>query len=335
MRNEAHRNAMPIGHSVHWYRIGAVLGQGGFGITYRARDVNLDEDVAIKEYLPAELAVRDGDCSVNPLSESHCEQYRYGMQRFISEARTLCRFRHPNIVRVRSVFEANNTAYMVMDYEEGESLQHIVARDAPLPEARLRDILFPLLSGLEQVHGSGYVHRDIKPANIFVRNDGSPLLLDFGSARQAVAMQTRTLTALVSPGYAPFEQYFSRGHAQGPWSDIYSLAATLYKAIAGRAPLNAVDRSECILQSIPDAFVPIADIGSGHYAPAFLAAIDRALAFRAADRPQSVAEWRRAFEAPPVLLRAVAAGAVVPDDGADATTCLHEPPRPRAHRHAV
>ncbi|MBI1733289.1 MAG: serine/threonine protein kinase [Gammaproteobacteria bacterium] len=292
----AHRNAIQPGRCVHWYRIDAVLGQGGFGITYLAHDANLDEPVAIKEYLPADLAVRESDCSVNPLSESHGEKYRDGMQRFIGEARTLSRFRHPNIVRVRSVFEANNTAYMVMDYEDGETLHQVVAREAPIPESKLRAILEPILSGLEQVHRAGFVHRDIKPANIFIRRDGTPLLLDFGSARQAVGMQTRTLTTLISPGYAPFEQYFSKSRAQGPWTDIYALAATLYKAIAGRPPLSAVDRSECMLKSVPDCFVPISEIGAGHYSRQFLAAIDRALSFRAEQRPQSVNEWRREFD---------------------------------------
>ena len=295
--NGVHRNAIQPGRTVHWYRIDAVLGQGGFGITYLAHDTNLDEPVAIKEYLPADLAVREHDCSVNPLSASHGEKYRDGMQRFIAEARTLCRFRHPNIVRVRSVFEANNTAYMVMDYEDGETLHQVVGREAPIPEVRLRAILEPVLSGLEQVHQAGFVHRDLKPANIFIRRDGSPLLLDFGSARQAVGMQTRTLTTLISPGYAPIEQYFSKGHSQGPWTDIYALAATLYKAIAGRPPLSAVDRSECILKSVPDCFVPIREIGAGHYSRQFLDAIDRGLAFRAEQRPQCVAAWRRAFDA--------------------------------------
>jgi serine/threonine protein kinase len=291
-----HRNAIQRGQMVLWYRIDAVLGQGGFGITYLAHDANLDEPVAIKEYLPMDLATRDRDCSVNPLSESHGEKYRDGMQRFIAEARTLSRFRHPNIVRVRSVFEANNTAYMVMDYEDGETLHQVVAREAPIPEVKLCAILDPILSGLEMVHHAGFVHRDIKPANIFIRRDGSPLLLDFGSARQAVGRQTRTLTTLISPGYAPIEQYFSKGRSQGPWTDIYALAATLYKAIAGRPPLSAVDRSECLLKSVPDCFVPISEIGAGHYSRPFLAAIDSALALRAGERPQSVADWRRMFE---------------------------------------
>ena len=300
----AHRNAIQPGRTVHWYRIDAVLGQGGFGITYLAHDTNLDEPVAIKEYLPADLAVREHDCSVNPLSASHDGKYRDGMQRFIAEARTLCRFRHPNIVRVRSVFEANNTAYMVMDYEDGETLHQVVAREAPIPEARLRAILEPVLSGLRQVHKAGFVHRDLKPANIFIRRDGSPLLLDFGSARQAVGMQTRTLTTLISPGYAPIEQYFSKGHSQGPWTDIYALAATLYKAIAGRPPLSAVDRSECILKSVPDCIVPVSEIGAGHYSPHFLRAIDHALAFRAEQRPQSVDAWRKDFDTPaPATIR--------------------------------
>jgi len=325
MRNETHKNAIPPGHHLHWYCIKSILGQGGFGITYLARDTNLDEDVAIKEYLPADLAVREGDCSVNPLSESHGEKFRDGMQRFIGEARTLSRFRHPNIVRVRSVFEANNTAYMVMDYEDGESLQQVIARDAPVTESRLRSIVLPILSGLEHMHEAGYIHRDIKPANIYMRRDGSPILLDFGSARQAVGMQTRTLTTLVSPGYAPFEQYFTKGRAQGPWTDIYSLAATLYKAIAGRSPLNAVDRSECILQSVPDIYVPIAEIGAGHYSRQFLHAIDHALAFRAEHRPQNVAAWRREFSGSEPVAKAVNVTQSIDDEPTLTADALDEP----------
>ncbi|MBI2994470.1 MAG: serine/threonine protein kinase [Gammaproteobacteria bacterium] len=293
-----HRNAIQPGHELHWYRIREILGQGGFGITYLAHDINLDQDVAIKEYLPIELAVREGDCSVNPLSEDLGDKFHLGLQKFIAEARTLSKFRHPNIVRVRNVFEENNTAYMVMDYEEGETLKDRMTRRGTLDEAELLNLLVPILGGLEQVHQAGYIHRDIKPANLFIRRDGSPVLLDFGSARQAIGEQTRTLTSLVSPGYAPFEQYYSRSDAQGPWTDIYGLGATLYRAVSGRPPMDAVDRSEAILKAHKDTLVPASTIGVGRYSQRFLAAINHALAFNPEDRPQSIAAWHAEFATP-------------------------------------
>jgi Serine/threonine protein kinase len=221
MGDKIHRNSLKPGHKLHWYRIEKILGQGGFGITYLAHDFNLDRQVAIKEYLPIELAVREGDFSIHPVSEDHGEKFRWGRDRFITEARTLAKFKHPNIVHVLNVFEANNTAYMVMEYEQGESLQDILSRRKTLEEAELINILIPVLGGLQKVHEAGFIHRDIKPANIFIRMDGSPVLLDFGSARQALGIATQTLTSLVSPGYAPYEQYYSKSDQQGPWTDIY------------------------------------------------------------------------------------------------------------------
>jgi serine/threonine protein kinase len=295
MNEKIHRNSLRPGHALHWYRIRHVLGQGGFGITYLAHDTNLDEDVAIKEYLPIELAVREGDLSVHPISEDKSGNFKWGLDRFINEARTLSKFKHPNIVRVRSVFEENNTAYMVMEYEHGESLQDILTRRKTLEEAELLKILIPVLGGLEMVHQAGFIHRDIKPANIFIRRDGSPVLLDFGSARQSLGQMTKTLTSLVSPGYAPFEQYYSKSDEQGPWTDIYGLGATLYRAIAGRTPQDAVDRSKSILDGSKDLFVPAVEIGKGRYSERFLRAIDHALRFKQKERPQTIAEWKKEF----------------------------------------
>lgn len=293
MNNKIHRNSLKPGYTLHWYRIKHVLGQGGFGITYLAHDTNLDEDVAIKEYLPIELAVREGDFSVHPISEDKSGNFSWGLDRFINEARTLSKFKHPNIVRVRSVFEENNTAYMVMEYEHGESLQEILTRRKTLEEAELLNILIPVLGGLDLVHQAGFIHRDIKPANIFIRKDGSPVLLDFGSARQSLGQMTKTLTSLVSPGYAPFEQYYSKSDEQGPWTDIYGLGATLYRAIAGKTPQDAVDRSRSILDGAKDLFVPAVDIGKSRYSGRFLRAIDHALRFKQKERPRTIAEWKK------------------------------------------
>jgi serine/threonine protein kinase len=292
------QHALAIGYQLHWFQIESILGVGGFGITYLARDGNLKRSVAIKEFLPSDLSVRREDSTVEPVSENESETFRWGLDRFLSEARTLARFQHPNIVGVHSVFEANNTAYMVMEYEQGRSLGTVLRDPENCREEKLRELLMPLLDGLEKVHEAGFVHRDIKPNNLFIRNDGSPVVLDFGSARQALGVETRTLTSLVTPGYAPFEQYNASrdGDKQGPWTDIYALGATLYRAVTGKGPVDALTRAGAILKGHKDVLVPASMAGEGRYSPSFLRAIDRALAFQPEARPQSIAEWRAMFD---------------------------------------
>src|SRR3990172_10168882 len=210
-----HLNALSPGHKIHWYEITDILGAGGFGITYLALDLNLEHEVAIKEYLPAELIMRDKHGNVHPLSAEHGTRYQWGLNRFISEARTIGKFKHPHIVRVRNVFEANNTAYMVMDYELGESLQEILGRRKTLSEEEIKDIILPIIDGVRQVHAAVFIHRDIKPANIFMRVDGDPVLLDFGSARKSLQDSVQSLTSIYSRGYAPIEQYNTTEDIQG------------------------------------------------------------------------------------------------------------------------
>ncbi|MEQ8289680.1 MAG: serine/threonine-protein kinase [Gammaproteobacteria bacterium] len=264
-----------------------------------AYDPNLEKHVAIKEYLPVEIAVREGGESVHPVSDDHSSNFEWGLERFIAEARTLSKFKHPNIVHVLSVTEENNTAYMVMEYEEGESLQDILKQRRTIPEAEVMQILLPVLDGLDIVHKTGFIHRDIKPANIYIRKDGSPVLLDFGSARLALGEETKTLTTLVSPGYAPFEQYFSNSNEQGEWTDIYSLGATLYRAVTGISPHEAVDRSNAILKTKSDTLVSAVELGKGNYSLRLLQAIDHALAFNGEDRPQTISAWREEIESGP------------------------------------
>ena len=292
MTDPAYPDGLPAQYRLHWYVLERVLGQGGFGITYLARDTNLDQAVAIKEYLPLESASRQPDATVRPRSDGQNERFRWGLDRFIREARTLARFDHPNIVRVHSVFESNNTAYMVMRFEEGENLAARLERRRTIPEDELIRILLPILDGLELVHGAGFIHRDIKPDNIHIRADGTPVLLDFGSARHALG-HARTVTILVAPGYAPFEQYYSTGENQGPWTDLYGLGATCYRALAGTPPIDAIARSKGILGSTREVLVPSSVMGSGRYSPRLLKAIDHALEFAEKDRPQSIAEWRK------------------------------------------
>ncbi|MCB1749998.1 MAG: serine/threonine protein kinase, partial [Gammaproteobacteria bacterium] len=296
-QTETYRNALKPGQRVLWFEIERTLGQGGFGITYVAFDTNLKQPVALKEFLPAELAVREGEFEVHPLSSARAGSFAWGLEKFMDEARTLAHFDHPNIVKVYTVFEANNTAYMVMRYEDGLSLGSIYSKRRRLPERLLQHLVHPLLDGLERVHDQGFIHRDIKPDNIYLRQDGSPVLLDFGSARIAVGSETRALTSLVTPGYAPFEQYVTGSDRQGPWSDIYSLGATLYRGIAGIAPPDATNRSEALSYTGKDVLVPALEVGRERCSESFLVAVDAALAFRYDERPQSVAEWRRMFRA--------------------------------------
>jgi hypothetical protein len=252
--------------------------------------------VAIKEYLPSEIARRRSDAAAHPRTESQSERYAWGLDRFLAEARTLARFDHPNIVRVHSVFEANNTAYMVMRFEEGESLAVLLGRVGVQTERQLLQWLMPILDGLELVHAAGYIHRDIKPDNIYVRADGSPVLLDFGSARQAFG-SSKTMTILVAPGYAPLEQYYGEAATQGAWTDIYGLAATCYRAIAGRVPLDAIARAKGVLGSAREVLTPALELGRGLYSSTLLAAVDQALRMSEGDRPQTVADWRRSLVA--------------------------------------
>src|SRR5262245_40665404 len=179
MTDPDYPDGLPAQSRLHWYVIEKVLGQGGFGITYLARDTNLDQRVAIKEYLPVEFATRMSDATIRSRTEGLREKYRWGLERFIQEASTLARFDHRNIVRVLSVFEFNNTAYMVMRFEEGINLAALLDRRGTLPEVELLRILLPILEGLEGVHKSGFIHRDIKPDNIHIGDDGHAVLLDF------------------------------------------------------------------------------------------------------------------------------------------------------------
>ncbi len=294
-----HQSALPRGYALHWYEIEAVIGQGGFGITYLARDTNLNHRVAIKEFFPIDLAVRAADNTAQPASTTRAEPLQFGLQRFLKEGQTVAKFRHRNIVAVHSVFEANQTAYMVMTYEHGQSLEEAFNLRQIQGEEALLKILFPVMDGLALIHDQGFIHRDLKPDNIVLRENGEPVVLDFGSARQALGVQTRTLTALVSPGYAPFEQYdgTTDGDKQGPWTDVYSLGATLYRGVAGRAPIDALARAGASLEGKPDVLIPATEVGRNLYSTHFLQAIDQALAFAPEQRPQSMQAWKQCFVA--------------------------------------
>jgi serine/threonine protein kinase len=278
-------NALPAGYALQEYRIEKVLGVGGFGLTYLATDGNLNLKVALKEYLPGDIALRGPGQSIVPRSADTAETFGWGKQRFMDESRTLASFRHPNIVRVMRFFEANGSAYMVMEFVEGAALGDWIKTRRPVVEAQAAALLAPLLDGLEVVHKAGFLHRDIKPGNVYVRDDGAPVLLDFGSARQ----RSSELTAVVTPGYAPFEQYHTQGN-QGPWSDLYALGGVVYWMVTGNPPLEAAAR---VREDRMPGALTVGD--HGRFRPEFLQAIDWALQPDEDQRPQSVAQWRSAL----------------------------------------
>lgn len=286
-----HRQALAGGALVgEDYEIERVLGSGGFGITYLAKDKSLGIQVAIKEYFPASLAYRDAGATVAASTDANRKSYDWGLERFLAEARTLARLRHPNIVRVSRYFRENGTAYMVLGFVVGQDLEAWLRSRRRAPTQKELDaIVGPLIDALEVVHKADVVHRDIKPANIYIqKSDGAPILLDFGAARQALGEQSRATAAFVSPGYSPPESHLNDPAEQGPWTDIYGLAATLYRAVVGKAPAQVVTRLN------RETYVPLAEQldDPGAYRPGFLAAIDKGMMLRREDRPQSVGEWR-------------------------------------------
>ncbi|MFN3622705.1 MAG: protein kinase domain-containing protein [Hyphomicrobium sp.] len=281
------------------YRIERVLGAGGFGVTYLADEIALARMVTIKEYFPSDIAARDGGIDAVPRSQDCAGDYRWGLDRFIEEAQTLAKFDHSNIVRVYRYFRANNTGYMVLHFEEGQSLKAWLKSLGRAPRQKeLDSILAPLLDALELIHKSDFLHRDIAPDNIIIRKAGDPVLIDFGSARGEIASHTKTVSALVKPGYSPYEQYAETSRQQGPWTDIYALGGTLYHAITGKRPPDAPSRM------VKDEFVPAREAALSSYRTGFLKAIDKALALTVDARPQSIAAWRNELFAPdPVRTR--------------------------------
>ncbi|SEP44589.1 Protein kinase domain-containing protein [Rhodospirillales bacterium URHD0017] len=304
--------ALQAGQTIGRYEIVSVLGQGGFGITYRARDVQLGREVAIKEYLPSALAIRQDGATVLPRTTKMADDFGWGRDRFVTEGRTLASLhRATAIVHVFDYLEANGTAYIVMELLSGETLEDRINKNGKLSAEEVDRILWPLLDGLEQVHSAGFLHRDIKPANILLDATGNPTLIDFGASRAAMAGRSTALTAIFTPGYAAAEQMTSA--KQGPWTDIYGLSATLYHAIAGRTPPSAFDRM------LDDTYEPLSQVKPAGFLPGVLAGIDAGLAVVASDRPQSIAGWR------PILSMAEA-------PAADATVVIGKAPTP-APRH--
>jgi serine/threonine protein kinase len=288
MPSQANR-ALPEGSRLENYSIVRALGHGGFSFVYLAHDEN-QTPVVIKEYLPSALAVRTDGSAVPKVAASDAARFRYGMKCFFEEGRALARLQHPNVVRVLNFFRANDTVYLVMRHERGRSLkQHIVNRKGALPdEVWVRATFAQLLNGLREVHANKLLHLDIKPANVFLRNDGSPLLIDFGGARQTLSAEGVMLPLTYTPGFAAPEQYARAGEL-GPWTDIYSVGATVYACLASAAPQPAHERL------LKDELMPARRAWAEKYSAVLLDIIDWCLRLDHLERPQSVLALQKAL----------------------------------------
>jgi len=283
-------NALPVGTRFGELEIIGTLGVGGFGIVYLARDHSLEREIAIKEYMPSQFALRDGQSQVSVRSVSMKETFELGRRSFVNEAKLLARFDHPSLLKVYRFWEANGTAYMAMPRLVGQNLREArKARPTPPPEAWVRRIFDAVLGGLETLHAQNVWHRDVAPDNIFLPSDGSPpILLDFGAARQAISDRTQVFTAILKPSFAPIEQYAEATTLrQGAWTDFYALAAAMHELLTGRPPPPATARA------MGDELLPLEVHG---YSPAFLAGMDWALRVAPHQRPQTVAAWREVLE---------------------------------------
>jgi hypothetical protein len=323
---ERSSNTLPVGFQLAEFRIERVIGEGGFGIVYLAHDTQLQRQVAVKEYMPSALAARGENLAIAVKSERYQETFDAGLRSFVNEARLLAQFDHPALVKVYRFWEERGTAYMVMPYYEGPTLKDWRrAQPGPPPEPWLRTLLAALFDALELLHSRNCFHRDIAPDNILLLEDERglrPLLLDFGAARRIIGDMTQALTVILKPGYAPVEQYADvSSMKQGPWTDIYALAAVLYFVTVGRPPPPAVGRM------MADDFTPAQQLAGTVYSPGLLAAIDAGLLVRPEQRPQSIAEFRRlVFGAPAASAAAVGASAAVDDDR---TIIVPRAPSPR------
>ena len=295
-----HTTALPLGLKMGEYKILSVLGHGGFGITYLAIDKNLNKYVAIKEYFPNDIVVRGSYYEVLPKTSVDAEDYQWGLQQFLNEAKTLATFDHPNIVKVFRFFCMNKTAYFVMEYTPGRSLEEAIKEiedeHETIYEEDVKQLLFPLLDALNVIHGKSCYHRDIKPANIYIRDDNSkPILLDFGAARFSLGQHSKSISAIVTIGYAPVEQYQSSMKNQGPWTDIYGLAATMYRLVTGITPTCAFTRYSSIAEGQQDSLPSIYQASNGNFSQPFLNTLMYGLNIKKDQRPQSALEWKSTF----------------------------------------
>ncbi|MEQ1663504.1 MAG: serine/threonine-protein kinase [Thiobacillus sp.] len=274
--------ALPNGYRLNEYTIVRKIGGGGFSMVYLARDGG-NQAVAIKEYLPGALVLRtEGSLIVHASSTENNNIFRHGMKCFFEEGRALARIEHPNVIRVTNFFRANDTVYMVMRFERGKTLQqHIQANRGNIRESFIRRVFAQLMTGLREVHTHKLLHLDIKPSNLYIRLDGSPVLIDFGAARQTLTQDETKLQPMYTPGFAAPEQYHNRERL-GPWTDVYSVGASLYACLAGFPPQAADARL------LNDKLASAKATWHGLYSDQLLEIIDQCLKLNYMERPQSV-----------------------------------------------
>jgi hypothetical protein len=279
---------LPEGFPLENYRVRRLLASGGFSFVYLAHDEN-EVPVAIKEYLPATLALRTAENPAPVVPEENLATFRYGLKCFFEEGRALATLQHANVVRVVNFFRANDTVYLVMRYERGRTLQeHISKKTGAIKEEWIRATFVPLLNGLREVHSNKLLHLDIKPGNIYIRNDGAPVLIDFGAARQTLTVDGLKLPPMFTPGFASPEHHRERDKL-GPWSDIYSIGASMYSCLAGYGPPTAPQRLE------KDKMTSARKGWSGKYSAELLDTIDWCLRLNHMERPQSVFALQKAL----------------------------------------
>jgi serine/threonine protein kinase len=287
-------NALPIGYRFNEFEIKEVIGGGGFGIVYRAWDHQLERTIAIKEFMPSSLAVRNDDMTLVLRSDRFSKAFSAGLNSFIQEARLLARFNHPNLLHVLRFWVQNDTAYMGTLFYSGTTLSRLREQQPELiDETWIRRMLPMLFGAIRTIHDAGYLHRDISPENIQIQDNGLPVLLDFGSARRTIGNLSDETETMLRPGYAPIEQYTDDNESeQGAWTDIYAVGAVLHTLIVGSPPPVSVVRS------IQDNYQPLAELKPAGYSLPLLQAVDKALALRVEDRPQSIEAFAELIEMP-------------------------------------
>ena len=276
---------LPEGHKLFEYSVLRLLGQGGFGTTYLCHDEHLQKQCVVKEFTPHSLIVRGSDGDIDALRWNRQREFVDARNAFLSEARRLAKFNHPNIVRVNRYFEAHNTAYFVMDHEDGKSLRSLFRGESDtLTEKEIVALILPLCRGLVELHQAGLIHRDIKPENIIVRPDGSSALIDFGAAVEFENWNDAEFENVATPAYAPIEQYRTKAD-QGPWTDVYALGAVVYEMIAGQPPAPSLARARGVEINTASS------IGRGRYSDRLLGLIDKCLSMKFDERPRNASKF--------------------------------------------
>lgn len=285
-------NTLKIGSMLLEFEIISILGVGGFGITYKTRDTNLDKFMVIKEYMPSQFASRSQTTVTHTLGNE--VNFEWGLKRFLEEAKVLSKFDHINIVKARRFFEANNTAYFVMDFYDGQTLKDYLDdnQNHKFTQNEIVSVMMPILEGLKAVHKAGFLHRDIAPDNIFLRKTKAPILIDFGASRNALGTASQNISAIIKQGYSPPEQYTSSSK-QDETTDLYALSAVIFHLITGSKPIEATSRQNEVLNDNKDPIENIEELYKSDFNNSFLKTVTKGLSIKQKDRLKSISEYQK------------------------------------------